>query len=126
MEEKSICPFCLSEDLKVLATDLYECKNCGMWFDSDDVEHEALRQKISALCSEVMATEENPIKCEVIIGDDEAQGLSDSEKPLVTGVFHDYDAIVWVTVYGAEGPWELDGLSTSDLRNILEGIEHKK
>lgn len=96
----------------------------------DPQEHENLRQKISSLCSAYGAEhgEGTPIDCTVgstdlIIGEDESQGLSDAEKPHVTSVFQDQEGILWITIGDYKDPLELDNLSTSDLKTILEWIE---
>lgn len=129
MEYIEICPFC-KEHKVVISNDntFYHCNGCETDFTEDDVEHELLRQQISCVCSGEEATEEKPIDCTkdgtmLIIGNSEAQGLSELEKPQVTSVFQDYDGIVWVNIYGSNEPIEVDDLDTLDLQNILDYLQ---
>ena len=91
--------------------------------------HEILRRKISAICSQYFATEENPIICDkegsmlLTIGHDEAMGLSELELPQVTQIFQDQEGILWLKLYGESEPREIDDLSVSDLKDILEWME---
>ena len=91
--------------------------------------HETLRRKISAICSQYFATEENPIVCDkdglmlLTIGHDEAIGLSELELPQVTQIFQDHEGILWLKLYGENEPREIDDLSVSDLKDILEWME---
>lgn len=91
-------------------------------------EHETLRRKISAICSQYFASEINPIVCDkgnsmLTIGHDEAMGLSELELPQVTEIFQDYEGILWLKLYGENEPREIDDLSVSDLKDILEWME---
>ena len=129
MKEIQVCPFCKEHDV-IISNDgtFYHCNSCDCDFDEDGYEHELLRQQISCVCSGEDATEENPIDCTkdgalLTIGDDEAQGLSDLDKPRVMGVFQDSEGIVWVNIEGVNEPQEADMLSTSDLQNILDWLE---
>ena len=117
------CPFCGGVHCIVETSEGYHCTTCEYDFSEDDLQHELLRKKISCVCSGENATEENPIKCDVIIGGDEAQGLRELEKPQVTSVFQDHDGIVWVNIYGSNEPIEADMLSTLDLQNILDYLQ---
>ena len=117
------CPFCGGVHCIVETSEGYHCTTCEYDFSEDDLQHELLRKKISCVCSGENATEENPIKCDVIIGGDEAQGLSELENPQVTSVFQDHDGIVWVNIYGSNEPIEADMLSTLDLQNILDYLQ---
>ena len=123
------CPFCGAEHCVVLDGDNYHCTSCEYDFTDDDIEHEKLRQKISCICSAHYASEEHPIDCTgglLVIGDDEAMGLSELDKPQVTSIFHDHEGIIWVNIYGISEPQEADKLTTSDLRNIynwLQGLD---
>ena len=129
MKEIQVCPFCKEHDV-IISNDgtFYHCNSCDCDFDEDGYEHELLRQQIRCVCSGEEATEEKPIDCTkdgalLTIGDDETQGLSDLEKPRVTGVFQDFEGIVWVNIEGVNEPQEADMLSTSDLQNILDWLE---
>lgn len=74
-------------------------------------------------------TEENPIVCDkegsmlLTIGHDEAMGLSELELPQVTQIFQDQEGILWLKLYGENEPREVDDLSVSDLKDILEWME---
>lgn len=91
--------------------------------------HETLRRKISAICSQYFASEINPIVCDkegsmlLTIGHDEAMGLSELELPQVTQIFQDQEGILWLKLYGENEPREVDDLSVSDLKDILEWME---
>lgn len=116
------CPFCGDEHCIVETENGYHCTSCEYDFTEDDYQHEQLRQKISCLCSANNATEDNPIKCDVIVGEDESQGLSDSEKPHVIGIFHDSEGVVWANIKWYAEPYEVDNLTTSDLKTLVEEI----
>ena len=66
-------------------------------------------------------TADNLMECHISGIDEEAQGLSENEKPLVTKIFHDFDAVVWVVVNGED--IEADDLITSSLRDIVIWLE---
>ena len=92
-------------------------------------EHELLRQKISAICSAVYATEEHPIDCsgfdtELHIDLDEvAQGLSEMMKPQLLSVFQDSEGIVWITTDFSDDSIELDDILTDSIKEILMYLE---
>ena len=129
------CPFCGCERVVIDREDdyqyYYHCPECEYDFSDDDAEHETLRQKVSAICSRENATEDNPINCvrddscELHIEgiDEAAQGLSESEKPMVTSVFQDQEGIVWITVEFYDDPIELDDILTDSIREILHWLE---
>lgn len=121
-----ICPFCGGENCVIQVDPGYHCTTCEYDFTDDDIRHEELRQKISCVCSSNYATENRPIDCTkgsmLTIGDDEAMGLSELDKPQVTGIFHDPEGIVWITMYGDPDPKEIDDLTTSDLAKILDWL----
>lgn len=122
------CPFCGGVHCIVETSEGYHCTTCEYDFSEDDLQHELLRKKISCVCSGEKATEEKPIDCTkddtiLIIGNSEAQGLRELEKPQVTSVFQDYDGIVWVNIYGSNEPIEADDLDTLDLQNILDYLQ---
>jgi len=121
----TICPFCGSDNI-YYEKGIAHCCDCMEILGQDEVLHEELRQKISCACSGECATEDNPIDCTkgsmLTIGDDEAMGLSELDKPQVTGIFHDPEGIVWITMYGDPDPKEIDDLTTSDLAKILDWL----
>ena len=126
MKLKMVCPFCGGENCVIQVDPGYHCTTCEYDFTDDDIRHEELRQKISCICSGNYATENRPIDCTkgsmLTIGDDEAMGLSELDKPQVTGIFHDPEGIVWITMYGDPDPKEIDDLTTSDLAKILDWL----
>ena len=126
MKLKMVCPFCGGENCVIQVDPGYHCTTCEYDFTDDDIRHEELRQKISCACSGNYATEDRPIDCTkgsmLTIGDDEAMGLSELDKPQVTGIFHDPEGIVWITMYGDPDPKEIDDLTTSDLAKILDWL----
>lgn len=126
MKLKMVCPFCGGENCVIQVDPGYHCTTCEYDFTDDDIRHEELRQKISCICSGNYATEDCPIDCTkgsmLTIGDDEAMGLSELDKPQVTGIFHDPEGIVWITMYGDPDPKEIDDLTTSDLAKILDWL----
>ena len=132
-EMQGCCPFCKEHNLvETTSTDgetTYHCNECERDFTLDDFRHEIYRQRISCICSGEEATEENPIDCTsesswgILIGEDEAFGLSTLQMPHVTSVFQDDEGRVWVTVMGCDELVEADMLDTSDLKNIDEWLE---
>lgn len=113
--------------------ELSDVINDAWSYAKKEAEHEALRRRLSAACSYFDATEEKPLNCDVENGvqlhiqgiDEEAQGLSEAEKPQVTGVFHDPEGIVWVTIKYYNEPIEADNLLNVSLQQILDWISEK-
>lgn len=129
MKKPKRCPYCGSD--KVTLASFYSCWcfECRREFDSDDLRHEIIRQKISAICSAHHATEQHPLDCILkdemelhISGIDEvAQGLPESMKPQVENVFQDSEGTVWITVDGKV--IELDDILTDSMSEILEWLK---
>ena len=124
------CPFCGEEHCVTIEGNGYHCTSCEYDFTEDEYKHELLRQQISSVCEGENATEENPIDCTkdgemLIIGEDDAQGLSDLEKPQVKSVFQDCEGIVWVNIIGCKEATEADDLTTSDLETIINWLNNK-
>lgn len=123
MEKIDICPFCASEQV-IENNGTYYCAECEREFTKDDVEFEFIRHQVSAILFNEDATEKNPIECDnyntfLAIGDDEAQGLSELQKPHIEQIFQDCEGIIWVKIEGTADYTEFDDLSLSDARNIL-------
>lgn len=123
MEKIDICPFCASEQI-IENNGTYYCAECEREFTKDDVEFEFIRHQVSAILFNEDATEKNPIECDnyntfLAIGDDEAQGLSELQKPHIEQIFQDCEGIIWVKIEGTADYTEFDDLSLSDARNIL-------
>lgn len=123
------CPFCSDTNSLIVTEDSYHCSTCNTDFSSEDIRHEILRQKISAVCSFFKATEANPINCvqedemELHISgvDEVAQGLSEFLKPQVENIFQDSEGVVWTTIDGEV--IELDSILTDSMVEILEWIK---
>ena len=125
MKERTICPYCGSEHLEWRESgEKYYCLGCGNDFTEKEAEFEDIRHELSALIMDT--TEENPLQCEVIIGEDEAQGLSTLQMPLVVGVFQDCYACIWVIIEGAEEPTNFDDLTLGDVKSILKEVKNIK
>lgn len=126
MEIKT-CPFCGSENI-ILDGDHYVCQNkdCERYIYEDTPKLEDLRHKISAMISSVCGDEENPFVFAepIVIGEEEAQGLSDAEKPKVVSMFHDYEGIVWFNLEHYDEPIEFDDLTLADIKAIWDGINN--
>lgn len=127
MEKIDICPFCASEQVNE-SNGTYYCAECKREFTNNDVEFESIRHEVSAILFNEDATEGNPIGCDnyndyLVIGDDEAQGISELEKPHITQIFQDCDGIIWVEIEGTSDYTEFDDLSLSDARIILTWLK---
>lgn len=85
---------------------------------------EKIRRKISAQLSSRYVTEWSPMQVNIVIGEDKSFGLSTNDMPLVEYIFHDYEGIIWVKIYGMEEPIEIDDsmFSINDLKNILKEL----
>lgn len=123
MEKIDICPFCASEQI-IENNGTYYCAECEREFTNDDVEFESILHQVSAILFNEDATEGNPIGCDnyndyLVIGDDEAQCISELEKPHITQIFQDCEGIIWVEIEGTSDYTEFGDLSLSDARNIL-------
>ena len=136
MKKIKSCPFCGADGKNVLhyksKKGFYVCNECGSIFNEEDIEHELLRQKVSAICSREYATEDNPIVCD----DDNhmelhidlyevSQGLSEMEKPMVKNIFQDEEGIVWLTIDFEDEPIELDSILTDSIREVLQWLEEE-
>jgi predicted nucleic acid-binding Zn-ribbon protein len=130
MKEISVCPFCGSEKFEYMGDEYkpqeYHCHECDTWFGDEDVEREDLYHRISAVCSAMYASDDNPIvpKDEIHIEgiDEEAQGLSEAEKPQVYKIYQDNEAIVWIDI-DHEDIELRDIVVISSLREILDWLE---
>lgn len=126
MKEIKECPYCGSKEL-IMDGDYYFCKECENFIHHNTLEFEDLRHKISAVISSVYGSEDNPLVCKtpITIGEDESQGLSESEKPKVISMFHDNEGIVWFNIEYYEEPVEFDKLTLSDVKSIWNKINEK-
>ena len=125
MEKRTICPYCGSEHIEYNEPHQdYYCYGCGNYFNEQEAQFEDVRHELSALVMDT--TEDEPFQCEITIGEDEAQGLSTLELPVITGVFQDCYAQIWFNVYGMEEPMEFDDLSLDDVKEILNEVKNLK
>lgn len=84
---------------------------------------EQLRRKLSAILMDT--SEESPMKCEIIIGESEACGLSTLEMPTVVSVFQmPTEGIIYFQIEGMDEPMEFDDIPTQDLCTILNELSN--
>lgn len=120
-----ICPYCGGNNIQYSdRSEHYYCYGCGNIFNDKDAEFEDIRHQLSALIMDT--TEENPLKCEVVVGEDDACGLSSLELPLVVGIFQDCYACIWVNIYGMAEPMNFDDLTLNDVKEILDEVKNIK
>ena len=123
MGKREVCPYCGSNDIfwSGWPENCYYCTDCWKDFFEEDAMYEDVRHELSAL---IMDTDEqHPLKCEITIGNREAQGLSTLEMPVIIGIFHDFDACIWFNVYGVDEPMEFDDFMYDDVLKILNEIK---
>ena len=87
------------------------------------MDREILRRHFSAV---LMNTDnDNHLKCNVIIREDEAMGLSTLQMPKVIGVFQDpKEGIIYFYIEG-DCIVEFDDMETNDLINILNTLKEE-
>ena len=83
---------------------------------------EHLRKEISKF---LIDTDENhPLKCNVIIGEDEAFGLSSLQLPRICELFQiPGEGIIYYKLEGTNDFEEIETLTKSDLTNVLNYLE---
>lgn len=83
---------------------------------------EHLRREISKF---LIDTDENhPLKCNVIIGEDEAFGLSSLQLPRICELFQiPGEGIIYYKLEGTNDFEEIETLTKSDLTNVLNYLE---
>ena len=116
------CPYCNSSHTTEEYAGTYHCKDCDRLFDINDVILEPIRHRISAICSANYATEENPILCDIVIGDIEPYGLSTLEMPHVTSIFEMQDGVIYFNIEGMDEPMEFDAMCLPDLVIIADEL----
>lgn len=134
--EMNTCPYCGSKTIKetFFNRPCWICEDCQCLFDEEDAEREDIRHKVSALLNGT--SEEHPRKCDIIVGEHEAMGLSSLELPNIVEAFEmEGDGTIWFYEYGAvEGfigekgestkSWtNFDDYDIYDLRAILKGLQ---
>lgn len=129
MIKLDVCPFCGSKQVARCNDEVYYCGECNRAFTEEELEFEQVRQNVSAILSGMYVTEVNYINCTrygdlLTIGDDEAQGLSELEKPTITRIYQDQECIIWVKIDGDFGDTEFDDLSLTDAQAVLEWLQN--
>jgi hypothetical protein len=68
--------------------------------------------------------EEKPMACNIIIGEEQAMGISSLQMPTVTSAFQlPSEGIIYFNIEGYKEPVEFDDLSTYDLNKILKELQ---
>lgn len=83
---------------------------------------EEIRHKLSAIL--INTDENNPLKCDIYIGEEESQGLSTLQMTHIIEIFQlPKEGIIYFKLEGYSDFLEFDELSKSDLINILKYYE---
>lgn len=93
------------------------------------IRREQIRQILSTHLEDT--NEEAPLRFSdekmVVIGEEEAQGLSSLELPRVTSLFQiPGEGTIWVNIDGCDEAMNIDDLDLCDLENILNAIAEEK
>lgn len=132
MENKIICPYCEGDDIEREKTyDRYHCRECDALFDEEDIETEDIRHQVSWILDGT--DEDNPLECDIVVGEHEAQGLSGLELPHIIKAFQiPRDGTIWFHIHGhiichpngisEEGWMNFDDFDIEDKRAILNGL----
>ena len=127
-----VCPYCGCEEVEPREGEagqrLHHCPYCDRIFNDEDIEYESLRHRISALLNGT--SEEEPLECDITIGEDEACGLSSLEMPNVIKAFEvEGDGTILVHIEGdrdiqtGELHWtDINDLTLSDLKAIYKEL----
>lgn len=97
--------------------------------DIEDIRREQIRQILSSRLADT--DEEAPRRFSdekmIVIGEEEAQGLSSLELPRVTSLFQvPGDGTIWVNIEGYDESMNIDDLDLCDLENILDAIAEEE
>ena len=85
---------------------------------------ERLRKEISKFL--IDTNESYPLKCDIIVGEDEAFGLSSLQLPRIYELFQiPGEGIIYYKLEGANDFEEIETLTKSDLTNVLNYLEEK-
>lgn len=112
--------------LCICLNQLYIARKTACSSSDDEPESDAkedIRHQISAYL--MHTSESKAMSMDVIIGEDDAVGLSTLEMPHVTSGFQDGEGIIWFRIYGYSEPVEFDTLTLSDVKNILEFFRNR-
>lgn len=70
-------------------------------------------------------SEEEPMKCHIIIGENEAFGLSTLQMTTVVSAFQvPGDGTIWFQIEGCKEPSDFDDMSMQDLRTIANELSN--
>lgn len=125
--KKIICPFCGCESVSDYEN-RFICDECERLFDEEDIVREEIRHKISAILMDT--DEENQMKCEICIENDEACGLSTLEMDWIDSCFQvPCEGTIWFHyqgydnfITGEKNYKNFDEIDTKDLKIILDGL----
>ena len=119
--KRTICPYCGSLSSELVGSDLYYCLGCGTKYDKEDEKFEKIRHTLSRYLDKT--DENNPLHCEVSVGEEEAQGLSSLELPVVVSVFKDKYGTIRLNVYGVDKPKSFDDFTLREVEDILHEVK---
>ena len=139
-DDITCCPYCGSENIEWVGDAFepsnatpYHCHECDKFFGKEDTEREDIRHKISAILMDT--DEQHPKKCDIVIEDEEACGLSTLQMPHIDECFQEpSEGIIWFHFEGhyknidtSEKEWtDIDDLDISTLRVILENLQENQ
>jgi len=122
------CPYCGSSNVEYVGTpNDYHCKDCDWLFEENDIERESIRHQVSLLLDGTDI--DRPLDCDIIVGEDEACGLSSLELPNIVKCHQiPGDGTMWFHIEGeidtdGQPAWhDFDWFSMSDIRAIRDGL----
>ena len=118
-----VCPICGEADIEREEGFRWHCHKCDALFSDEDVVIENLRHSISAMLNGT--SEENPRKCDIVIGEAESQGLSELEKPHITQAFEiEGDGRIFFKADGWDEWQDFDNFSIYDLKTIDYNLKY--
>lgn len=85
---------------------------------------ESIRHFISSrVCG---STEDEPYECDILVGEEEAQGLSEAEKIRYDRIFEDNEGIIWLYLQGTDEPMKLDDIPIETQVEIVNEWENSR
>lgn len=83
------------------------------------MNRENIRKQLSAMLMDT--NEEQPLDCNILIGQDEVFGLSTLQMPKIYKLFQQpSEGIIWAVIEGYEHPVEFDNLTDYDVNQIAK------
>ena len=123
---KAKCPYCGSSHLTTMVDDYrFRCMDCEMMFDTQDIQLEDIRHRISRVLSANFATENNPYPCDMELGEwcvDKGSGELELIYPHLVSIFQTEDGIICFTLAEMDGICEFDVMPILDLQDIADAI----